>query len=205
MLNERIRALRLAKGLTLQQVGDVFGISRASVSAWESGVAKPDATKLVRLAELLETSLTDLLSAGQNEIQPVDHSTHLSSVPFLRWDLILKSPNSYNPNQKVTVSFSGVPHGAFATRLIAPPDWGWQPGPIPAGAFLIVAPCTSATMGHTYIAAPEGHLLQLATLTADESKMKSLNYTEGNNKIIFDTSKTSIIGKILEWQIGSPL
>ncbi len=41
MLNERIRALRLAKGLTLQQVGDVFGISRASVSAWENGVAKP--------------------------------------------------------------------------------------------------------------------------------------------------------------------
>jgi hypothetical protein len=27
MLNERLKNLRLAKGLTLQQVGDVFGIS----------------------------------------------------------------------------------------------------------------------------------------------------------------------------------
>ncbi len=202
MLNERIRALRLAKGLTLQQVGDVFGISRASVSAWENGVAKPDATKLVRLAELLETSLTDLLSSGENDSQRADYSTHTSSVPFVRWDLILKSPSSFNPNQQVATTFSILPNGAFATRLIAPPDWGWQPGPIPAGALLIVAPCTEASWGHTYIAAPNGLPLQLATLTTDESKMKSLNYTQNNSKIIFDTSKVSIIGRVLEWQVS---
>lgn len=60
-IGTRIRALRTAKKLTLQQVADTFGISRASVSEWESGRSKPDANKLAKLAELLETSVIYLL------------------------------------------------------------------------------------------------------------------------------------------------
>ena len=62
MLNERLKNLRLAKGLTLQQVGDVFGISKASVSGWEAGKSHPDHKKLEQLAELLNTSIEYLVS-----------------------------------------------------------------------------------------------------------------------------------------------
>ncbi|KGV86486.1 helix-turn-helix family protein [Burkholderia pseudomallei MSHR3951] len=57
----RIRELRKAKGMTLQQLGDVFGISRASVSEWESGRSKPDASRLVELASTLGVSVEYLL------------------------------------------------------------------------------------------------------------------------------------------------
>jgi transcriptional regulator with XRE-family HTH domain len=57
MLNERIRSLRLAKGLTLQAVADVFGITRASVSSWESGTNQPDPRKLEQLAHYLIQAL----------------------------------------------------------------------------------------------------------------------------------------------------
>jgi transcriptional regulator with XRE-family HTH domain len=57
MLNERLKNLRLAKGLTLQQVGDVFGISRASVSSWESGTNQPDPRKLEKLADFFGASV----------------------------------------------------------------------------------------------------------------------------------------------------
>ena len=46
MLNERLKNLRLAKGLTLQQVGDSFGISKVSVSTWESGKTNPERKRL---------------------------------------------------------------------------------------------------------------------------------------------------------------
>ncbi|WP_131753785.1 helix-turn-helix domain-containing protein [Burkholderia vietnamiensis] len=64
-IGTRIRALRKAKGLTLQQVADTFGISRASVSEWESGRSKPDAAKLTNLAGLLDTSIEYLLTGKQ--------------------------------------------------------------------------------------------------------------------------------------------
>ncbi|MDY7802803.1 XRE family transcriptional regulator [Burkholderia stagnalis] len=60
-IGTRIRALRKQRELTLQQVADAFGISRASVSEWESGRSKPDAAKLAKLAFLLHTTVVYLL------------------------------------------------------------------------------------------------------------------------------------------------
>lgn len=203
MLNERIRALRLAKGLTLQQVGDVFGISRASVSAWESGVAKPDAAKLVRLAELLETSLSNLLEDSQTTISGKATKTQTITVPFIRWDLIAKNPNAHNPSQLVKVSFSKPTKGVFATRLVAPPDWSWQPGPIPAGAILIVCPAKSAREGRIVLITAPDHPLQLATIQPDTSMLASVNYLENGKKTLFRPSEIQILGEVIEWQMVS--
>ncbi|PQV51847.1 LexA family transcriptional regulator [Paraburkholderia sp. BL21I4N1] len=80
-LGSRIRAKRKAKGLTLQQLGDVFGISRSSVSEWESDRSAPANDKLVRLAEVLSTSVEELLSDSGGK-QPVitQSKTHISST-----------------------------------------------------------------------------------------------------------------------------
>lgn len=60
-IGTRIRELRKAKGMTLQQLADVFGISRASVSEWESGRSKPDVSRLVELAGALGVAVEYLL------------------------------------------------------------------------------------------------------------------------------------------------
>ncbi|MCW3521228.1 XRE family transcriptional regulator [Burkholderia cenocepacia] len=60
-IGTRIRALRLKRGLTLQEVANEFGISRASVSEWESGRSKPDATRLAKLSFILQTTVLYLL------------------------------------------------------------------------------------------------------------------------------------------------
>ncbi len=203
MLNERIRALRLAKGLTLQQVGDVFGISRASVSAWESGATKPDAGKLVRLAELLETSLSNLLDGSETVNNDIEVDPHEVTVPFIRWDLIEKNLNANNPSQRVRVSLSKPPKSSFATRLIAPPDWNWQPGPIPAGAILIVAPAKSASNGKIFLISSHEYELQLATTQVDPSMLTSVNYLRDGSPLLLKASKVQVIGEILEWQMNS--
>ena len=66
MLNERLKNLRLAKGLTPQQVGDAFGISKVSVSTWESGKTNPDQKKLEKLAELFGSSVQYLITSETN-------------------------------------------------------------------------------------------------------------------------------------------
>lgn len=63
-LGERIRALRLERKLTLQQVADVFGITRASVAGWERGDSRPDQDKLSRLARSLGTTVEYLLTGS---------------------------------------------------------------------------------------------------------------------------------------------
>ena len=61
-IGERIRELRKAHGMTLQELGDVFGISRSSVAGWESGDSKPSQEKLTKLAETFGTSVDLLLT-----------------------------------------------------------------------------------------------------------------------------------------------
>jgi SOS-response transcriptional repressor LexA len=68
-LGSRIRAKRKAKAMTLQQLGDVFGISRSSVSEWESDRSRPSNDKLMRLAEVLSTSVNELLADDGNSGQ----------------------------------------------------------------------------------------------------------------------------------------
>ncbi len=68
-MSERIRRLRKLQKLTLQEVGDAFGINRASVAEWESGKSKPSTDKLQQLARLLDTTVEYLLSG---ELSAVD-------------------------------------------------------------------------------------------------------------------------------------
>ena len=57
VLHENIRTIRKEKGLTQEQLADVMGVSTASVSKWETGVAAPELTVLAELADAMERFL----------------------------------------------------------------------------------------------------------------------------------------------------
>jgi SOS-response transcriptional repressor LexA len=61
-IGEKIKTLRERCGLTLQEVGAPFGISRSSVAGWESGDSKPGIDKLPALARMFNVSVDELLS-----------------------------------------------------------------------------------------------------------------------------------------------
>ena len=61
-LNETIRRLRRAKGLTQEQVAQALGVSGPAVNKWERGACCPDLALLAPLARLLDTDLNTLLS-----------------------------------------------------------------------------------------------------------------------------------------------
>jgi transcriptional regulator with XRE-family HTH domain len=68
---KRLRSLRASKALRegrrvpLQEVADLFGITRAAVSEWERGNAAPEFNRLVVLARFYDVTL-DYLLAGEN-------------------------------------------------------------------------------------------------------------------------------------------
>lgn len=63
MQNE-IRRYRNQHGLTLQKVAEAVGVSMAQVSKWEAGRVNIPAARLMRLAEVLGTSVGDLLGVS---------------------------------------------------------------------------------------------------------------------------------------------
>ena len=61
-IGARIRAARMARGLTLQNVAESLGLrSRQQVYEWESGGVCPGQKHLAKLAEVLGLQVTDLL------------------------------------------------------------------------------------------------------------------------------------------------
>lgn len=60
----RISALRKARGLTQNELGEKLNISSQAISKWERGEALPDTAILLDLAATLEMSVDGLLSDG---------------------------------------------------------------------------------------------------------------------------------------------
>ena len=61
MLNENIKNLRKAKGLSQEQLALRLHVVRQTVSKWEKGLSVPDSDMLISLAEELDTSVSTLL------------------------------------------------------------------------------------------------------------------------------------------------
>lgn len=57
----RLKNLRLEKGLTLEQFGKLFDVSKQGVSHWETGIRYPSLPVLVQIAEFYAVSTDYLL------------------------------------------------------------------------------------------------------------------------------------------------
>ena len=143
MLNERIRALRLAKGLTLQQVGDVFGISRGSVSNWEAGHAQPDPRKIERLAQLFGTSVQYLLS-GVELPALLGFESSFAGVPFVPFEQLNLTHELIETLCQQSKKFLPTPFGTASIRAFCT-NFPSSNEPIsgkliPAGAVVFIDP-----------------------------------------------------------------
>ena len=72
MFSENLKAYRKAKGLPQEELAVRLHVVRQTVSKWEKGLSVPDADLLVRLAEVLEVSVSQLLGAGVPPEAPAD-------------------------------------------------------------------------------------------------------------------------------------
>jgi transcriptional regulator with XRE-family HTH domain len=64
MLGDRLKAMRTAKGLTLQDVADATGLSRTFVGLVEQGKSEIAVARLLRVADFFGVTIHDLISSG---------------------------------------------------------------------------------------------------------------------------------------------
>ncbi len=61
-MGERIEILRREKGMTQSALGEELGITAQAISKWERGQSFPDLSRLDDLAQILEVSVSYLLT-----------------------------------------------------------------------------------------------------------------------------------------------
>lgn len=117
-LGEKLSKLRKEYNYTQEQLADILGVSRQSVSKWESDIAYPETDKLIKMGKLFECSMDYLLNEKITEKQgaePKDTETF--------WDKFKKQFHE----RKSTKTVFGMPlyhigrnaHGFFAIGLKA--------------------------------------------------------------------------------------
>lgn len=70
-MGERIREARMAKGMTMEELGEKLGVSHATVSRWESNDRKPRLEHLFRLSLLLDVEVNYLIGLRKTTDQIV--------------------------------------------------------------------------------------------------------------------------------------
>lgn len=66
---EKILSLRTERGMSQDDLAEQLGVSRQSVSKWETGQSTPDLDRIIRLADLFGVSVDELVREGER-LQP---------------------------------------------------------------------------------------------------------------------------------------
>ena len=81
MFGENLKTLRKQKGFSQEELATRLHVVRQTISKWEKNLSVPDADTLIRLAETLEVSVSDLLGAKiENENTASDVAEQLSRI-----------------------------------------------------------------------------------------------------------------------------
>lgn len=79
--SDRLRELRLKKNLKQKQVADALGISESAYGYYEQGRREPSQESLVKLAEILNTSVDYLLTGTESKPSGIPPE----ESEFLKW------------------------------------------------------------------------------------------------------------------------
>ena len=104
----RIRAIRLASGMTLKEFGQLFGASKGSAQGWEVGRNTPNPERLKKIAEFANISVHDLLHGVKRYMYVITYSNY--SGPIVRTDTYARVYTSLEAAKRDVARYEqGVP------------------------------------------------------------------------------------------------
>lgn len=86
--SRQLKTIRLAKNLSQDALAEQLFISRQSISKWENGDATPDLENLIKLAEIFDISLDELVLGKKPEkivervIEKVESTSSMNAWEF---------------------------------------------------------------------------------------------------------------------------
>ena len=69
VIGERIKDIRLNKGMTLEEFGKLFNASKSIVYRWENGTSFPNPERLKAIAKIGDTTVEELLHSYLNQVE----------------------------------------------------------------------------------------------------------------------------------------
>lgn len=75
MLKENLKTLRKQKGMSQEVLAQQLNVVRQTISKWEKGLSVPDADMLIRIADLFDTSVSELLG---NKIEQKENVSEIA-------------------------------------------------------------------------------------------------------------------------------
>ena len=169
MFSQNLQKLRSEKNLSQEQLADKIGVSRQTISAWESGKASPELDKITAISKLFSVSIDELVGEIKTEASNFDkkeYEKNYSKIALLRASGIF-------------ILFSGIAFGAFF----------FEKGVI-AGVGLMISLAISVPL---FILAKNTDELENNKLIKSK---KSLENVFANSEIEF-AAKNKILGSIL--------
>lgn len=119
MLNENLKNLRKAKGLSQEELAIKLNIVRQTVSKWENGLSVPDSEMLIRIAEELETSVNVLLGETVEPEEPADMKMLSAKLELLNQQFAKQNENRRRIWRMIFMALAVIAGGVLLGELIA--------------------------------------------------------------------------------------
>ena len=95
MLNENLKQLRKSKGLSQEELAIRLNVVRQTISKWEKGLSVPDADMLIKIADIFEVSVSELLGAKIEEKKEQDVNAVADQLMRVNEQLAIKNRRSH--------------------------------------------------------------------------------------------------------------
>lgn len=117
MLNENIKNLRKAKGLSQEELAIKLNVVRQTVSKWEKGLSVPDSSMLISLANELDTSVGILLgeTVQEQNLNEVDLKSISEKLEVINLQLAKRSETRIRAIRYLLISLCAIIMVIFIT------------------------------------------------------------------------------------------
>ena len=95
MLNENLKQLRKSKGLSQEELAIRLNVVRQTISKWEKGLSVPDADMLIKIADIFEVSVSELLGEKKGEKKEQDVNEVADQLMRINEQLAIKNRRSH--------------------------------------------------------------------------------------------------------------
>ena len=82
VIGKRLKEAREKKKITQEKLAEKVGVSRQSVSKWETSEAYPEMNNILELCKIFKCNISDLVNDKMIDIDSLDEEVKMSVVKF---------------------------------------------------------------------------------------------------------------------------
>lgn len=173
---EKIYNLRKKSGMSQESLGEKIGVSRQSVSKWETGESVPEIDKILLLSKIFSVSTDYLLNDEMDEMKPKVQNTPLPEIKR-------EDNGTVKPSHSKVTFLAGVLIAVLGFCIVLKTT-------VP---FLLINVFSMKTNGVSEVEVDNSMESDDTNVTDDVSDVNISDYNEGNNNAASSSFSRSVL------------